>query len=208
MFSTSSNSRSYSGGESGDIEQHLRGLLNQVTRGSFAQGADRRILICPLSDDIFSYKLSDNLARTAAASGSSVLLWDLCATDNVTGNGGKFCDLDSVMKAHNLIEAGISKRPDETIWEAQSTVRFRGNPKAISESHALTEAVRHLSKLFDLIIINCPPVGMLDEGYRAFAQHANSIIMVAKKGKTRKQEIARSTQITKGLPVAGFIMLE
>jgi len=204
MFSSTSNSGSYSA----DFETNLRGLLNQVTRGSFAQGQDRRIMICPLSSDIYSYKLSDNLARTGAANGSSVLLWDLCATENAAGNGGKFCDLDSVMRAHNLIEAGISKRPDETIWEAQSTVRFRGNPKAIAESNALTEAVRHLSKLFDLIIINCPPVGMLDEGYRAFAQHADSIIMVAKKGKTRKQEIARSTQITKGLPVAGFIMLE
>src|SRR5258708_30749457 len=161
MFGQSQNSRSYSGGQLSDIEHNLRGLLNQVTRGSFAGNSDRRILICPLSDDIFSYKLSDNLARTAAANGSSVLLWDLCATDNATGNGTKFCDLDSVMKAHNLIEAGISKRPDETIWEAQSTVRFRGNPKAISESNALTEAVRHLSQLFDLIIINCPPAGML-----------------------------------------------
>src|SRR5215471_1181358 len=172
-----------------DIESSLRGLLTQVTRGSFAQGADRRILICPLSDDIFSYKLSDNLARTAAANGSSVLLWDLCAASSESGNGNRFCDLDSVMRAHNLIEAGISKRPNETIWEAQSSVRFRGNPKATAESNALAEAVRHLSKMFDLIIMNCPPVGMLDEGYRAFAQHADSILMVAKKGKTRKQEI-------------------
>src|SRR5689334_5389425 len=119
MFSTSSNSRTYTNSSAGDIEHHLRGLLNQVTRGSFAQGADRRILICPLSDDIFSYKLSDNLARTAAASGSSVLLWDLCTPEIATG--GKFCDLDSVMKAHNLIEAGISKRSNESIWEAQSS---------------------------------------------------------------------------------------
>jgi hypothetical protein len=201
MFGQSSN-------YSTDIESSLRGLLSQVTRGSFAQGADRRILVCPLSDDIFSYKLSDNLARTAAANGSSVLLWDLCAAANESGNGNRFCDLDSVMRAHNLIEAGISKRPDETIWEAQSSVRFRGNPKAMAESNALSEAVRHLSKMFDLIIMNCPPVGMLDEGYRAFAQHADSILMVAKKGKTKKQEITRSVQITKGLPVAGFIMLE
>jgi len=75
MFRQSQNSRSYTGGQLSDIEHNLRGLLNQVTRGSFSGNSDRRILICPLSDDIFSYKLSDNLARTAAANGSSVLLW-------------------------------------------------------------------------------------------------------------------------------------
>jgi hypothetical protein len=72
----------------------------------------------------------------------------------------------------------------------------------------LAEAMDNLSKLFDLIIMNCPAVGMLDEGYRSFAAHADSIVLVAKKGKTRKQEITKAVESTKGLPVAGFIMLE
>ncbi|HZS48149.1 MAG TPA: hypothetical protein VFC63_23980 [Blastocatellia bacterium] len=204
-----SNSTSYSGAEPGGVDQSLYTLLNQVMSGVSTDSGERVVMICPISDQIRSYTLCDSLAKTASMNGMSVLLWNL---NNAELNAKKFdfqkADLLSTLKAHNLIESGFVKRPDDTIWETQSTIRFRWNPKAVAESQALADAIKALSKMFDLIIMNCPPVGMLDEGYRSFAAHADSIVLVAKKGKTKKQEIARSVEATKGLPVAGFIMLE
>ena len=198
--------QSYSSSQQAGLEQSLQGVLNQIARNA---NKERKLLICPLSEDIFSYRLCDNLARTASNNGFSVLLWNLSGykDDRVSANSQQ-CDLDAVLKAHNVIEAGLSKRPDDTIWETESAVRFRGNPRAIGESKALSDAVRHFSKMFDLVIMNCPPINTLDEGYRSFATYADSIILVARKGKTRKQEIARSVEITRGLPVTGFIMFE
>ena len=188
------------------------GIVDAIMKGHNAgNGRARRILVLAASREVPARRLSEEIGAAAAQAGTSVLQWTLSRGNASVGVVNKrAASLMNCLTGRCLVEDAISRRGDQT-WEIVNGGLPEGEESSLWASDALGQFTSTVSRLFDLILLS-------DDGERSaqnqdasagrLAGIVDGVVIVARKGKTRKEDLAQAVAAVKGLPVLGSVMLE
>ncbi len=179
---------------------------------SFAGRDVRKVVLTSCeSGDGKSY-LSIHIAYNMALRGKKVILVDcdlrksnLVSRYNITTTG-EMTGLVHYLAGHNPL--------DEVVYTTNianlsliPTGRDIANPIPLLLSSAFSELLNYLSKIYDLVVVDAPPVGLVIDAAE-IARCCDGIILVAKHGQTHRRDLQNAKQqlLQTGTPILGCVL--
>jgi receptor protein-tyrosine kinase len=193
--------------DSMQASEAFRGLRSNLQYLNFNQSI-KTIAITSANMGDGKTTVSINLATVYAKAGNKVLLVDCDLRRPMIGRTFKCSSrgLSDVLVGKAGLQSVISK-PGTDGLQVISSGLIPPNPADLLDSETFTNLLKELKKVFDVIILDCPPVlGVADAVI--IASKADAMILVTHAGKTKKHEIALAKDTLKkvGARILGFVI--
>ncbi len=167
-------------------------------RFTFSQKSSRKVIITGSNENMGKTMISTNLSIALAQSGYKVLLIDcdirkpcvhkLFKDENVIGLTHLLCD-------ESDIKDTIKKSEVENLYYITAGMTSP-NPLKLLLSQEMTDLLNNLSKEYDWIILDTPPVNVVSDAL-ILSNNSDGVILVTEEKITEYKEIAKAIEQVK-----------
>jgi capsular exopolysaccharide synthesis family protein len=193
----------------GEAAEAFRAVRTSLQFGLSETGGGRRVVITSPEQMDGKSTLASNLAIALAKSGKNVLLVDANLRDpsqhrifGVSDSVG----LVDVLASGELNERAIRRTTIERLHVLPAGAVPK-NPSELLNSSALNDTIEQLGTKYDLVLVDTPAVGVVDDA-RIVAAGCEGAILVVRSGRTNRRlaSAARDGLLSVGCPVVGVVV--
>ena len=164
-------------------------------RFTFAQKTSRTVLITGVSENMGKTLISANLAIAMAQSGFKVLLIDCDIRKPCVHK--LFKDENSIGLTHVLcddvkVEDAIKKANVDNLWYMTAGLKSP-NPIKLLLSAEMTNLIANLTREYDWIIIDTPPVGVVSDAL-ILSNNCDGVVMVVEEGVSDYRQVSKAIE--------------
>lgn len=164
-------------------------------RFTFAQKSSRKVLITGVDENMGKTMISSNLAIAMAQSGFKVLLVDCDIRKPCVHK--VFKDENNVGLTHVLcddvkIEDAVKKSKVDNLWYLTAGLQSP-NPLKLLLSPEMSELLNNLSREYDWIIIDSPPIGVVSDAL-ILSNNCDGVVLVVEEGASNYRQVSKAIE--------------
>lgn len=193
----------------GESAEAFRGVRTSLQYGLTELGNARRVVVTSPEQLDGKSTLASNVAIALAKSGKNVLLIDANLRDPMQHRIFGVSDavgLVDVLAGGELNERAIRRTTVERL-HVMPAGAVPQNPSELLNSSALPDMLEQLGNKYDVVLIDTPAVGVVDDA-RIVAAACDAGVLVVRAGKTNRRlaAAARDGLLSVGCPVCGVVV--